>query len=99
VAFLLVSMVSFKCIEKAQTRKRKMTELRMPFKFPGEKVPSEDPSPPQRSNHIDDIVEQGKTGISITDISGRNTSCRDASERNGLMVSSAIGTSDIDFEI
>jgi hypothetical protein len=35
----------------------------------------------------------------MTDISSRDVSGRDASERNGLVMSSAFGPQDIDFEI
>ena len=52
------------------------------------------------ANHIDDIVNKGRTTqFPMTDISSRNVSCRDASERNGLMISSAVGHTEVDFEI
>lgn len=73
----------------------------MPFSFPGEKIPSseDEVAPPTSVNLIDDIVNKGKSLGPGLDGSSRNVSCRDQSERNELMMSSALSASDIDFEI
>jgi hypothetical protein len=55
-----MAIVGYKCIEKVQNRKRKQKELRMPFNFPGERVPSAEKELPTNTNLIDDIVNRGR---------------------------------------
>ena len=70
----------------------------MPFDFPAEKLPTEDQEKdmPTRVNLIDDIINKHKKTIVS---SSRDVSGRDVSERNNLMMSSALGVTDVDFEL